>query len=57
MPDERCTSSARISIGCSKRRENQLTPWSNDPVTDRPGEVIFLRDEDTGRAERAGMDT
>ncbi|MGC2774472.1 MAG: glycosyl transferase, partial [Bradyrhizobium sp.] len=29
-------------------RENQLTPWSNDPVTDRPGEVIYLRDEDTG---------
>src|SRR5208282_4129462 len=29
-------------------RENQLTPWSNDPVTDRPGEVIFLRDEDSG---------
>jgi cyclic beta-1,2-glucan synthetase len=30
-------------------RENQLTPWSNDPVTDRPGEVIYLRDEDTGQ--------
>src|SRR5260370_36264198 len=29
-------------------RENKLTPWSNDSVTDRPGEVIFLRDEDTG---------
>ena len=29
-------------------RENQLTPWSNDPVTDRPGEAIYLRDEDTG---------
>jgi cyclic beta-1,2-glucan synthetase len=29
-------------------RENQLTPWSNDPVTDRPGEAIFLRDEETG---------
>ncbi len=29
-------------------RENQLTPWSNDPVTDRPGEVIYLRDEETG---------
>ncbi len=29
-------------------RENQLTPWSNDPVTDRPGEVIYLRDEHTG---------
>jgi cyclic beta-1,2-glucan synthetase len=29
-------------------RENKLTPWSNDPVTDRPGEVIYLRDEGTG---------
>ena len=29
-------------------RENQLTPWSNDPVTDRTGEAIYVRDEDTG---------
>lgn len=29
-------------------RENQLTPWSNDPVSDRSGEAFFLRDEDTG---------
>ena len=29
-------------------RENQLTPWSNDPVSDTPGEVIYVRDEDTG---------
>ncbi len=29
-------------------RENQLTPWSNDPVTDRPGEVLYVRDEVTG---------
>jgi len=29
-------------------REHQLTPWSNDPVTDRPGEAIYLRDEDSG---------
>ncbi len=29
-------------------RENQLSPWSNDPVSDRPGEVLYLRDEDTG---------
>lgn len=28
-------------------RERQLTPWSNDPVTDQPGEAIYLRDEDT----------
>ncbi len=29
-------------------RENQLTPWSNDPVSDRSGEAIYLRDEDSG---------
>jgi cyclic beta-1,2-glucan synthetase len=29
-------------------REQQLTPWSNDPVTDRPGECLYLRDENTG---------
>ncbi len=29
-------------------RENALTPWSNDPVVDRPGEAIYLRDEETG---------
>ncbi|MET0497820.1 MAG: glucoamylase family protein [Steroidobacteraceae bacterium] len=29
-------------------RENQVTPWSNDPVTDRPGEILYVRDEDTG---------
>ena len=29
-------------------RDNQLTPWANDPVEDRPGEAIYLRDEDTG---------
>lgn len=28
-------------------REHQLTPWSNDPVTDRSGEAVYLRDEDT----------
>ncbi|MDT4898251.1 MAG: cyclic beta,2-glucan synthetase [Acidobacteriota bacterium] len=29
-------------------RENRLTPWSNDAVSDPPGEVLYLRDEDTG---------
>jgi cyclic beta-1,2-glucan synthetase len=29
-------------------QQNQLTPWSNDPVGDRPGEVIYVRDEDDG---------
>jgi len=29
-------------------RENQITPWSNDPVSDPPGETIYVRDEDSG---------
>src|SRR5881296_1800428 len=29
-------------------RENQLTPWSNDPVGDPPGEAIYVRDEESG---------
>ncbi|MCA1440142.1 glycosyl transferase [Ensifer sp. IC4062] len=27
---------------------NRLTPWSNDPVSNSPSEVIYLRDEQTG---------
>jgi cellobiose phosphorylase len=27
---------------------NRLTPWLNDPTSDSPGEVIYLRDEETG---------
>jgi cyclic beta-1,2-glucan synthetase len=30
-------------------RENQLTPWSNDPVCDPSGEVFYVRDEETGQ--------
>ncbi len=29
-------------------RENKLTPWSNDVVSDPPGDILYLRDEDTG---------
>ena len=29
-------------------RENQLTPWSNDPVGNPTSEAIYLRDEATG---------
>ncbi|WP_249023591.1 hypothetical protein [Acetobacter ascendens] len=28
-------------------REHQITPWSNDPVSNQPGEIFYLRDEDT----------
>ncbi len=38
--------------GCTwsgNSRENRLTPWSNDPVEDRSGEVLYVRDDDTGK--------
>ena len=33
---------------CTNSRERQITPWSNDPVINRPGEVFYIRDEETG---------
>ena len=32
----------------SNSRENKITPWSNDPVSDSPSEVIYIKDEITG---------
>ncbi len=29
-------------------RENRLTPWFNDPVSDPHGDALYLRDEDAG---------
>ena len=29
-------------------QSNRLTPWSNDPVCDPPGEVLYVQDEATG---------
>ena len=29
-------------------QSNRLTPWNNDPVSDQPGEVVYLRDEESG---------
>ena len=29
-------------------RENKLTPWSNDPVSDTPGEAFYVRDLASG---------
>ena len=28
--------------------ERRLTPWRNDPVSDAPGELLYLRDEESG---------
>ncbi|OAI13494.1 MULTISPECIES: GH36-type glycosyl hydrolase domain-containing protein [Methylomonas] len=41
---------SELGSGCTwagNSRENQLTPWSNDPVGDAPGEVFYLRDDET----------
>ncbi|MDT0136414.1 GH36-type glycosyl hydrolase domain-containing protein [Acidovorax sp. PRC11] len=37
------------STWADNSRENQLTPWSNDPVTDPTGEAFFVRDEASGQ--------
>ena len=33
---------------CTNSKERQITPWSNDPVINRPGEVFYVRDDETG---------
>jgi cyclic beta-1,2-glucan synthetase len=37
--------------GCTwsvNSQENRITPWSNDPVSDRPSEMFYIRDEASG---------
>src|SRR5262249_15966360 len=29
-------------------QQNRLTTWRNDPVSDQPSEVIYIRDEESG---------
>src|SRR5207247_5316205 len=31
-------------------RENRLTPFANDPISDPSGEALFVRDDDTGES-------
>ena len=38
----------RLHLGAATAARTSSRPWSNDPVTDRPGEAIYLRDEETG---------
>ncbi len=33
---------------CGNSRENKLTPWNNDIVSDNPGEILYISDNDTG---------
>ncbi|URZ17704.1 GH36-type glycosyl hydrolase domain-containing protein [Clostridium felsineum] len=34
---------------CANSRENKITPWNNDPVSDTLGEALYIRDEVTGK--------
>jgi len=43
-----CSAEGSGSVWAENSRENQITPWSNDPVTDAPGEAVYLRDLDSG---------
>lgn len=36
------------SVWSENSRERQITPWSNDPVRDPPGQAFYVRDRDTG---------
>ena len=42
---------SEAGAGCAwahNSQSNRLTPWSNDPVSDPPAEVLFIRDEESG---------
>ncbi len=43
-----CTESGPGYTWSQNSHDNRLTPWRNDPVSDAPGEAVFIRDEDSG---------
>ncbi|HEX6135891.1 MAG TPA: hypothetical protein VFZ24_18095 [Longimicrobiales bacterium] len=40
--------SGATNTWAANSRENRITPWFNDPLTDPHGEAVYLRDEETG---------
>ncbi|HWR61410.1 MAG TPA: glucoamylase family protein [Clostridia bacterium] len=42
------TESGASTTWSENSRENKLSTWSNDPVLDPSGEILYMRDEDTG---------
>lgn len=44
------TASGAAQTWCGNSRENRLTPFANDPISDPTGEAIFIRDDETGDA-------
>ncbi len=44
------TSSGAAFTWATNSRENRLTPFANDPVTDTTSEAVYVRDDETGEA-------
>jgi len=44
------TASGSAYTWSENSRENRLTPFANDPVTDPTAEALFIRDDETGEA-------
>jgi len=44
------TASGAAQTWSGNSRENRLTPFANDPVSDPTGEAIYIRDDETGDA-------
>jgi cyclic beta-1,2-glucan synthetase len=44
------TSSGSAHTWAGNSRENRLTPFANDPVSDPTAEALFVRDDETGEA-------
>ena len=44
------TASGSAFTWSENSRENRLTPFANDPVTDPTAEALFIRDDETGEA-------
>jgi cyclic beta-1,2-glucan synthetase len=44
------TASGAAHTWSGNSRENRLTPFANDPITDPTGEALFVRDEETGES-------
>lgn len=42
------TESGASTTWSENSRENKLSTWSNDPVLDPSGEILYIRDEETG---------
>jgi cyclic beta-1,2-glucan synthetase len=43
-----CTETGPGYTWSGNSHDNRLTPWRNDPVSDPPGEAVFIRDEASG---------